>query len=286
MAKVRRALSNPLGAGMIGGLVAALIWALAIGAGVLGGGTSSGAVQARTGPISAQPVVSDHSGSGSLNISQIYRRDAKGVVYIEAQQGPGGSSVPTPNGAGTGQTATGSGFVIDRSGDILTNAHVVDGAQRVTVTLGSGSRTFDATVVGTDQSTDVAVLKIDAPARDLDPLALGDSSAVRVGDSVLAIGNPYGLDRTATSGIVSAVQRDIKAPNGATIQNAIQTDAAINPGNSGGPLIDSQGSVVGITSQIESSNGSGNVGIGFAVPINTVRAMANQILQGSASPTP
>jgi S1-C subfamily serine protease len=274
MAKVRRALASPLGAGMIGGVIAALIWALAVGAGFLGNGTSSGAVQAGTGPIAAQPVVSGGSSSGSVSISQIYRRDAKAVVYIESQQGPGG------------QTATGSGFEIDRSGDILTNAHVVEGAQRVTVTLGSGSRTYDATVVGTDQSTDVAVLKINAPGRALHPLALGDSSALRVGDPVLAIGNPYGLDRTATSGIVSALERDIKAPNGATIQNAIQTDAAINPGNSGGPLIDSQGNVVGITSQIESSNGSGNVGIGFAVPINTVRAVAGQILQGSASPAP
>jgi putative serine protease PepD len=254
---------------MIGGLIAALIWALAVGAGILGGGTSSGAVQAPTGPVSARPVVSGGS-SGAKSISQIYRRDAKGVVYIEARQGS------------SGQTATGSGFEIDRNGDILTNAHVVDGAQRVTVTLGSGTRTFDATVVGTDQSTDVAVLKVNAPARDLDPLTLADSSAVQVGDSVLAIGNPFGLDRTATSGIVSAVQRDIKAPNGATIQNAIQTDAAINPGNSGGPLIDSRGNVIGITSQIESSNGSGNVGIGFAVPINTVRTVADQILQGNA----
>src|SRR6266545_847524 len=183
MAKVRRALASPLGAGMIGGLIAALIWALAIGAGVLDAGTSSGAVQAGTGPVSAQPVVSRGSGGGSLSISQIYRRDAKGVVYVEAQQG---------SSAGVGQTATGSGFEIDRSGDILTNAHVVDGAQRVTVTLRSGGRTYDATVVGTDQSTDVAVLKINAPARDLDPLVLGDSSSLRVGDSVLAIGNPYG----------------------------------------------------------------------------------------------
>jgi S1-C subfamily serine protease len=133
-------------------------------------------------------------------------------------------------------------------------------------------------VVGKDPSTDVALLKVDVPSDQLHPLALGDSSQVNVGDPVVAIGNPFGLDRTATAGIVSALQREIKAPNGFTINNVIQTDAAINPGNSGGPLLNARGQVIGINSQIESPNGGGNVGIGFAVPVNTVRQVAQQLL--------
>ena len=170
--------------------------------------------------------------------------------------------------------------MIDHDGHILTNAHVVDGAQKIEVTLGNtdSSQPVSAQVVGRDPSTDVALLKVDAPADELHPLALGDSSEVKVGDPVVAIGNPFGLDRTATAGIVSALQREIKAPNGFTINNVIQTDAAINPGNSGGPLLDAHGRVIGINSQIESPNGGGNVGIGFAVPINTVRQVAQQLL--------
>ena len=154
------------------------------------------------------------------------------------------------------------------------------GAQKIEVTLGStdSSQPVTAQVVGKDPSTDVALLKVDAPSDQLHPLSLGDSSQVQVGDPVVAIGNPFGLDRTATAGIVSALQREIKAPNGFTINNVIQTDAAINPGNSGGPLLDARGEVIGINSQIESPNGGGNVGIGFAVPINTVRQVAQQLL--------
>ena len=137
-----------------------------------------------------------------------------------------------------GGTATGSGFVLDHDGHILTNAHVVDGASKIEVTLGNQdtSPPISATVVGKDPSTDVAMLKVDAPADQLHPLPLGSSSDAQVGDPVVAIGNPFGLDRTVTAGIVSALQRQIKAPNGFTIDNVIQTDAAINPGNSGGPL--------------------------------------------------
>ena len=177
-------------------------------------------------------------------------------------------------------TATGSGFVIDHAGHILTNAHVVDGAQKIEVTLGNtdSSQPVSARVVGKDPSTDVALLKVDAPSDQLHPLALGDSSQLQVGDPVVAIGNPFGLDRTVTTGIVSALQREIKAPNGFTINNVIQTDAAINPGNSGGPLLDADGRVIGINSQIESAGGGGNVGIGFAVPINTAHEVVQQLL--------
>src|SRR5205823_8270924 len=158
--------------------------------------------------------------------------------------------------------------------------HVVDGAQKIEVTLGNtdASQPVSAQVVGKDPSTDVALLKVNAPASDLHPLQLGDSSQVQVGDPVVAIGNPFGLDRTATAGIVSALQRQIKAPNGFSIDNVIQTDAAINPGNSGGPLLDAAGRVVGINSQIATGgSGSGSVGIGFAIPINTAKSVIPQL---------
>jgi S1-C subfamily serine protease len=176
-----------------------------------------------------------------------------------------------------GGTATGSGFVIDEQGHVITNAHVVEGATDVRVTLSEDGEVYAAEVLGADPSTDVAVIEVDAPADALVPLGLADSSRVAVGDPVVAIGNPFGLDRTATAGIVSAVQREISAPNGFTITDAIQTDAPINPGNSGGPLLDSGGRVIGINSQIESQSG-GNVGIGFAVPINTAREIAEQLI--------
>ena len=170
--------------------------------------------------------------------------------------------------------------MIDRDGHVLTNAHVVDGAERIEVSLGDvdSSEPVSARVVGEDPSTDVALLEVDAPSDQLHPLALGDSSQLQVGDSVVAIGNPFGLDRTVTTGIVSALQREIRAPNGFTINNVIQTDAAINPGNSGGPLLDADGRVIGINSQIESAGGGGNVGIGFAVPINTADEVVQQLL--------
>ena len=170
--------------------------------------------------------------------------------------------------------------MIDRAGHVLTNAHVVEGAEKIEVSLGDvdSSEPVSARVVGEDPSTDVALLEVDAPSDQLHPLALGDSSQLQVGDSVVAIGNPFGLDRTVTTGIVSALQREIRAPNGFTINNVIQTDAAINPGNSGGPLLDADGRVIGINSQIESAGGGGNVGIGFAVPINTADEVVQQLL--------
>jgi S1-C subfamily serine protease len=173
----------------------------------------------------------------------------------------------------------GSGFVIDKQGDIVTNQHVVSGASKLRVGF-SGGKTYPATVVGADASTDVAVVKVNAPGSALHPLEFDSSSAVHVGDAVYAIGNPYGLDRTMTSGIVSATGRDIQAPNGLTIPNAIQTDAAINHGNSGGPLLDARGKVVGIDSQIQGGTGvDANVGIGFAVPSDTASSIAQQLLE-------
>jgi S1-C subfamily serine protease len=172
--------------------------------------------------------------------------------------------------------ATGSGFVTDDDGHILTNAHVVEGASKIEVKF-SDDRTVDARLLGSDSSTDVALLKVKA-IKELKPLALGDSSKLEVGDAVVAIGNPFGLDRTVTTGIVSALQRKLEAPNGFTIDNVIQTDAAINPGNSGGPLLDSLGRVIGINSQIATGGGGGgSIGIGFAVPINTAKKISDQL---------
>jgi S1-C subfamily serine protease len=200
-----------------------------------------------------------------LTPEQVYKRDASGVVQV------------TATSAARGQ-ALGSGFVVDRAGHIITNYHVVQGASKVLVSF-SGQDQLPSTVVGTDPSTDLAVLKIQAHASALTPLELGNSDTVRVGDTVYTIGNPFGYTRTLTSGIVSAVQRQITAPNTLPIDNAIQTDAAINHGNSGGPLLDAAARVIGVTSQIYAGNNQqGNIGIGFAVPVNTVRNVAAQII--------
>jgi S1-C subfamily serine protease len=204
--------------------------------------------------------------TGALPAEQIYKRDAPGVVQVTATD-------PTQ-----GSESLGSGFVIDKAGHIVTNFHVVRGATKVYVSF-SGQDQLAGTVVGVDPSTDIAVLTIQAHASALTPLELGNSDAVRVGDTIYAIGNPFGYTRTLTSGIVSAVQRRITAPNTLPIDNAIQTDAAINHGNSGGPLLDAAGRVIGVTSQIYAENSQqGNIGIGFAVPVNTVRNIAAQII--------
>jgi S1-C subfamily serine protease len=219
---------------------------------------------------------------GQQTPQAIYRQDAPGVVQITATTTtPSTQSDPFnifPSAPQTEQSL-GSGFVIDKTGHIVTNYHVIANAQRVQVSF-SGQDQIAATVVGKDPSTDVAVLKIDAHARALQPLPLGNSDQVVVGAPVYAIGNPFGLTRTLTSGLVSAVQRQIEAPNSLKIDHAIQTDAAINHGNSGGPLLDGAGRVIGVTSQIQTADASqqGNVGIGFAIPINTVRNVASQII--------
>src|SRR5438093_89041 len=178
------------------------------------------------------------------------------------------------------ERSLGSGFVIDKEGHIVTNYHVVQGATTVQVSF-SNNEQVKAKVVGTDPSTDLAVLKVDVKAQALTPLPLGDSNTVQVGEQVVAIGNPFGLTRTATAGIVSAVGRPIEAPNQFTIDHAIQTDAALNHGNSGGPLLNMRGQVIGVNSQISTGNTGeqGNVGIGFAVPSNTVKSVVGQILK-------
>jgi S1-C subfamily serine protease len=268
------------GFALLGGLVVAVIGLIAIASGLVksDGSSTTTVASPLTAPIDAKAE------KGDTNVvNQIYKSDGGGVAFIESQLEPEETESFSPFGevepeSQSGGTATGSGFVIDGEGHILTNNHVIEGAEKVTVKLGESEKTYAAKVVGTDPGTDIALLKVNAPASELHPLTLGHSSQMEVGDPVVAIGNPFGLDRTVTSGIVSALQRHIEAPNGFSISHIIQTDAAINPGNSGGPLINSQGEVIGINSQIATGgSGNGNVGIGFAIPIDTVRAEIHQL---------
>ena len=265
----------PLLSGLLGGgVVAVLILALGVG------GTTHKTTTVVQQAALAGTVASDTS--STLTARDIYKRDAPGVVLIRSQivqqtDSPFGFGQQSQQG-----TATGSGFVIDKSGEILTNAHVIDGASKVTVQF-ADDKTVDAKVVGKDSSTDLALLKVDTDGLDLHPLSLGSAKQSQVGDPVIAIGNPFGQDRTLTTGVVSALQRKIQAPNGFAIDNVIQTDAAINPGNSGGPLIDAAGRVIGINSQIETGgSGDGSVGIGFAVPIDTARTVLPQLEKGGS----
>jgi S1-C subfamily serine protease len=279
MSSVKRFFQTSFGSAFLGGAVVATFGWVAIAAGWIEA-ESRPAPLPETAPLAA-PVADregDRDDGDDTNlVNEIYRRDGQGVAFIEADSGPGEEALSPFGEPEGGGMATGSGFLIDTEGHVITNSHVVEGAEEIEVTLGSSDRSYRAETIGTDPATDIALIKIDAPAEQLHPLALGDSSEVRVGDPVVAIGNPFGLDRTVTSGIVSALQRQIQAPNGFSISHVIQTDAAINPGNSGGPLINADGEVIGINSQIQTAGNRGNVGIGFAVPINTAREVVRQL---------
>jgi S1-C subfamily serine protease len=271
---IKRFLSTSFGSAVTGGLVVLICGLILIQAGVVNTSDDSSASSVVAPAALAKPT-SDPQSKG-LTVHDIYQRDSQGVAFISSQIVQQTQSVfgfPQQQQS----TATGSGFLIDNDGHILTNAHVVQGAKRVDVRLGDGD-TQQAQIVGTDPSTDIALLKVDN-TEGAQPLTLGDSTKVQVGDPVVAIGNPFGLDRTVTTGIVSALQRQIQAPNGFSISDVIQTDAAINPGNSGGPLIDGAGQVIGINSQIESQSG-GNEGVGFAVPIKTAADVVSQLENG------
>ena len=223
-------------------------------------------------PTVAEPVSFQREQGRTINA--IYRVAAPGVVHITAV-----SQTSDVFGGTQQQQAVGSGFVIDKSGHIVTNYHVVQGARTVEVSF-SNNESMKARVVGSDPATDIAVLEVKAPSRALKPLRLGNSSAVRVGDQVIAIGNPLGYDRSVTSGIVSAVQRSIIAPNQvSTIGHVIQTDAALNHGNSGGPLLNAAGEVIGVNAQIAPSSANANIGIGFAIPIDTVKQVASALIE-------
>ena len=270
------------------GLVAAaaLGGALALGgAALVGGFGTTTTVREVAAPLPSPISLNEPSAAraGALSVNAIYKHAAPGVVQVTATQvvstpgvDPFGFAFPAQQKS----EALGSGFVIDKAGHIVTNYHVVENARSVDVSF-SNNESMKAKIVGADPSTDIAVLQVDTHARALTPLALGNSDAVRVGDAVVAIGNPFGYDRTVTAGIVSALQRVIRAPNSYSIDHVIQTDAALNKGNSGGPLLDARGNVIGVNSQIAAgdSGASGNVGIGFAVPINTVKTVAAQIIK-------
>jgi S1-C subfamily serine protease len=271
--------------------VAALLASAGVGAGVAGvavhasdsGSTTT--VISRPVTLSAAPAAST-SPSGGLSVSQIYHNAVKGVVEVLAT----GSTSSGFFGGGT-ESAQGTGFQVDKLGDIVTNYHVVQNADSVRVRLNDG-HVYPGRVIGTNPDKDLAVIRISAPASELTPLTFADSAAVQVGDSVVAIGDPYGLRNTATAGIVSALNRTIISPNNHRITGVIQTDAAINSGNSGGPLLNSLGQVIGVNSQIESGSqgtspgtNSGNIGIGFSIPSSTVASVAHQlILDGKHHP--
>jgi putative serine protease PepD len=252
---------------LAGGVAAAL--AIGVG-GALGHELTNSSSSAATSsaPTAATRVVSDDETART-----VYDGAKDAVTYIVADTAQG--------------QATGSGFVISGDGLIVTNEHVVDGAQQVQVKIGTSGKAQPAKVVGADASRDLALLKVDASG--LNTVPLGDSSKVSVGDPTYAIGNPYGLDHTLTTGIVSALGRDLQSPNGSKISGAIQTDAAINPGNSGGPLLNADGQVIGVNSQIVSGGSGqggegGNVGIGFAIPANTVETFVSQAKDGKLAP--
>jgi S1-C subfamily serine protease len=271
---MKAAIRSHVGSAVLGGLIVAGTF-LALG--VTGHRTTEMVIDQA--PFTSTATAAN--AASQLTPHAIYVRDAPGVVFVRAQVI---QQIDDPFQLFSEQQrsiSTGSGFLIDHTGDILTNYHVIQGASRasgVTVQFEDNVRRR-ARVVGVDQDNDLALLQVQMTGvPSIAPLALGDSASVQVGDPTLAIGNPFGLDRTLTSGIVSALQRQISAPNGFSIDNVIQTDAPINPGNSGGPLLDAAGRVIGINSQIETGgNGNGNVGIAFAVPIDTAKAFAGRL---------
>jgi putative serine protease PepD len=266
---------------IIGGAVAGGVIALVIAS---GHASSTRNVTTTVVQSSTRAVPAAFSSGNGMSINQIYKTDSPGVVDILVTTSGSGQSQSLFGGSQASK-AEGSGVVYDTKGDILTDEHVVSGATAVSVTLSTG-KTYTAKVLGTDASTDVGVIHINAPAAELHPIALANSDDAQVGDPVVAIGSPFSLPETTTSGIVSQTGRSIQAPNGYTIPGAIQTDAAINPGNSGGPLLDAAAHVLGLNDQIETNNstpgGEGSSsGVGFAIPSNSVKRIADGIIGGS-----
>ena len=275
---MKRTFFIPFLSALIGGAVVVAV--VAAFGGLNGSSKTVTTVQA------AAPIAPSNASQKTTGLTphDIYVRDAPGVAFVTSTIVQ--KSESSLNLFGGGETskqgeATGSGIVIDANGTILTNYHVVENAIKVTVSFEKGT-SVEAKVVGKDPSNDLAVLKISTDGLTLHPLTLGDSSTAQVGDPVLAIGNPFDLERTLTTGVISALQRQITAPNGFTIDNVLQTDAPINPGNSGGPLLNEAGEVIGINSQIETggSGDDGSVGIGFAVPINTAKSEISELEKG------
>ena len=272
----KRSVSNIL-AGVVGGLVVLVIGAILISTNVIDTGDTKTVVR----QVEPTQPTGDTTGSQGRSVRDIYAQEGHGVAFITSNGVTSDSN--SPFGVPQQGTATGSGFAINKDGYIVTNAHVVEGAKSVEVSFDeNGGDSMPAEVKGVDTSADIAVLKVnpDDVKGGIKPIPLGDSSNLQVGDPVIAIGNPFGYTRTVTTGIVSGLQRQIQAPNGFTIGHVIQTDASINPGNSGGPLLDANGRVIGINSQIATGGGQGSVGIGFAVPINTAKKLLPDLQAG------
>src|SRR5436305_3258733 len=271
----RESAASNLLSGAVGGLIVLAIGGTLIGTGLLNTGDTRREIIREVPSSLGAPPLTGADGK-ARSVAGIYRRAAPGVVFVQARVV---ASTDSPFGFPLEQEglATGSGLVLDKNGYILTNAHVVEGAKNVNIRFDEGGDLIPAKVVGRDLSTDIAVLKVSPSDTKLHPLPLGNSGSVHVGDPAIAIGNPFGYTRTVTTGIISALQRQIKAPNGFTITHVIQTDAPINPGNSGGPLLDAAGRVIGINSQIATAGSRGSVGIGFAVPINTAKRVIPQL---------
>jgi S1-C subfamily serine protease len=273
--KVKRTLAIVLVAAVVGAVAGGVIGIMLSGSDDPATTTSTSAAATPASslpPTTTRPAVRD-----GRTAEQIYRDDAPGVVVITDTQTRVIPSTffspPTRQQVG----ALGSGFVVDEHGDILTNDHVVQQATQIRVGFSDGV-TYPAKIVGTDPASDLAVIRVKAPTSALRPLGFDDASAIQVGDPVYAIGNPFGLDRTMTAGIVSATGRDIRSPNGLTIPDAIQTDAPINHGNSGGPLLDRFGRVIGVNAQIQGGTVDANVGVGFAISSATAESVARQLI--------
>jgi putative serine protease PepD len=226
----------------------------------------------------SRPVAAVAAPAGAPSLRDVFARAERAIVRVDAR--PPGTPIPSGPPTREDGVATGTGFVIDDDGSIVTNEHVAAGGPKVSVRFGEHGKRVDARVVGRDPSTDLALLRIDPKAAKFDPLPLGDSGAVRVGDPALAIGNPFGLERSLTLGVVSATDREIDAPNGSAIRGVVQTDAAINPGSSGGPLLDADGRVIGVNSQARGS------GIGFAVPVDTLKRLLPALRTGKRPQQP
>ena len=273
----------PLVSALIGGGVVVAVVAAAGGLGESQRTVTTVESATPVAPASSAAPSNAAAQTTGLTAHQIYVRDAPGVAFITSTVVQKTESPFDLFGGGETQRqgeATGSGIVIDANGTILTNYHVIENAIKVTVSLESG-KTVEAQIVGKDPSNDLAILRIHPDGLTLHPLTLGNSASAQVGEPVFAIGNPFDLERTLTTGVISALQRHLEAPNGFTISNVLQTDAPINPGNSGGPLINAAGEVIGINSQIETaSSGGGNIGIGFAVPINTAKSEISVLERG------
>jgi putative serine protease PepD len=261
-------------AAVLGGTVGAAVEGVRGGDSAAAPAVAATAAAATSATAASKPVAIT---STALSAEQIYQQDGPGVVDIQVT---GSSSAQADPFGRTDQqqAAEGSGFVLDTKGDIVTNYHVIEGATKITVTLADGTSAV-ATLVGSDASSDLAVIRISVPSDKLVPLTLATSGSVDPGEPVVAIGSPFGYAKSITEGIVSGVDRQMTSPNDATISGAIQTDAAINPGNSGGPLIDGTGAVIGVNAQIKSSS-DGNEGVGFAIPIGTVQSVTADLIAG------